>query len=335
MVEQNKYKRAIFPEEKQREFLLKAKKQLSISWNDFGKLLNITGRNLIDWKNEKISMSLRAIETICQKTNLDFPKDVEIKDQYWYTKKAAKLGGQATMKKYGKIGGDEKKRKEKWREWWETKGKFLEKSITNPWPFKKPKKDSALAEFVGIVLGDGGISQKQIFITLNRVTDKAYAIFVKNLIKKLFDVRAGVFQNKKYLADDISISRVGIVKFLVDDVGLKIGNKIRNKVDIPNWIKKDKQLQSACLRGLVDTDGSVFVHKYVSRGKQYSYKKISYCSRSPLLLKSASNILKGLKIKHRVTKNNFEIRIESQKDVKKYFDLINSSNPKHLKRYKN
>lgn len=217
----------------------------------------------------------------------------------------------------------------------EKEGKLKKHKILEPLSFKKPRYSKDLAEFAGIVMGDGGISRRQITITLNRITDKEYIVFVARLIKKLFDVNPGINQNSQYIADNIVVSRTGIVDFCAKELGLKIGNKIRQQIDIPYWIKDNEKYYISCIRGLVDTDGSIIFHKYKSSGKYYCYKKLSYCSRSFPLLKSVGNIFKKLNIKHRFTKNNYEIRIESQKELAKYFDLIGSHNPKHLKRYEN
>jgi intein/homing endonuclease len=46
--------------------------------------------------------------------------------------------------------------------------------------------------------------------------------------------------------------------FTLEEIGLKAGNKSKNRTSIPNWILKDKQYSIACIRGLIDTDGSVY-----------------------------------------------------------------------------
>ena len=51
-------------------------------------------------------------------------------------------------------------------------------------------------------------------------------MFVKKLIKNLFDVEAGVYAKVNFLADSLIISRTGIVRYLIENVGLKKGNKI-------------------------------------------------------------------------------------------------------------
>jgi hypothetical protein len=335
MAESFKYKRVIFPKKEQGKFVLESKMRLGLTWKQLSHIFKVSEKILIDWKNEKVSMPFGVAKKLSKKAKLRMPKDIEIRDRFWYVKKGAKKGGLAVYKKYGVIGGDQEKRKEKWREWWEKEGKFKKYKILEPLSFEKPRHSKNLAEFAGIVMGDGGISRRQITITLNRIADKEYVTFVVGLIKKLFNVDPGINQNSRYIADNIVISRTGIVDFCVEKLGLKIGNKIRQQIDIPDWIKDNEKYCISCIRGLVDTDGSIIFHKYKSGGKCYCYKKLSYCSRSLPLLKSAGKIFKKINIKHRFTKNNYEIRIEAQKEVAKYFDLIGSHNPKHLKRYKN
>lgn len=333
MDESFKSKRVKFLKGRQRAFLLNAKKELGLTRNEFSKLLGISIRGLTDWKNEKITLPIRVVNIICGKTGELFPKNTKMLDNYWYVSKGAKKGGLANYKKYGTIGNPEK-RKKKWWKWWNEKGKYTKHEILEPWPFKKPKYSKDLAEFVGIVLGDGGMTKNQVTITLHCVDDLLYSDYVVELIKKIFNLTVFKHKKKKCNAFDIRISRVGLVGYLVDEIGLKIGNKVKLKVDIPRWIKKKTSFQVACLRGLVDTDGSFFTHNYKSKGKSYSYIKIGFTSRSGPLLKSTSDILTKLKINHRITSDTYSIRIEAKRDVKKYLKMVGTHNPKHKKRSK-
>lgn len=334
MAEQLKSKRVFFLAGKQAGFLLQSKNNLGCAWEEFAKICQTSVRNLSGWRCEKNSMTLSALAKICRKRKIALPDSIVVKDTYWYTKKGATIGGRAVMEKYGKIGGDEAYRKKKWQEWWEKEGKFHPSKITKPLPFKEPKFSEEMAEFVGIMLGDGGVSKYQFTVTLNTVTDKEYSQFVQNLIRSLFEVSPGVSSNKKFLAERIKVSRINLISYLIDTVGLKQGNKVKQQVDIPSWIKEKKQYSISCLRGLIDTDGCIILHQYLSRGKQYCYKKIGFTSRSYPLLQSVSTILLILGIKHRIMKNNWDIRIEAKEEVKKYFQVVGTHNPKHLKRYK-
>ena len=50
--------------------------------------------------------------------------------------------------------------------------------------------------------------------------------------------------------------------------GLLKGNKVKNQVDIPGWVLKRIDYRKACVRGLIDTDGSFYKHEYAVRGKK-------------------------------------------------------------------
>ncbi len=333
MAELLNFKRVFFPNGKQCAFLLKSKADLECTWQELASISSVTVHTLMYWRKEKNSMSLVALKQICMKRGVKIPTEIIIKDPYWNVTNAARAGGKAVIQKYGVVGGNENNRKEKWDEWWEREGKHKGSKITRPLSFKKPRLSKELAEFVGILLGDGGISKYQVTVTLNSVTDKEYFKFVQKLIKTLFKVPVGSYSEVKSLARRIVISRSALVSYLLT-LGLKEGNKVKQQVDIPEWIKRNRQYRMACLRGLIDTDGCIILHRYRSKGSVYYYKKIGFTSRSYPLIHSVCDILSNLEIKHRITRNGYDIRIEAKEDVHKYFQLIGTNNPKHLKRYR-
>ena len=129
-----------------------------------------------------------------------------------------------------------------------------------------PPKDEKLAELVGIILGDGNIhhciTDKTNSYVLRIVgdsnKDKEYLInYVKPLVDSLFDVESKVYKHNKFNALYINVCSRLIVEFLCS-IGMKAGNKIKNKLTIPDWIKSNSDLLKACIRGLMDTDGSVY-----------------------------------------------------------------------------
>ena len=328
-------KRAIFPHGQQRGFILHAKKILNLSYIELAQLLKISDRTLTDWKREKFSISLKAVKILSRKTKRKIPKNIEIKDPFWYVNKGAKVGGLVVYKKYGRIGGDPEYRKKKWYEWWEREGKYkYHPIISAPLPIKKPRRSEDLAEFVGIMLGDGGITQYQVTITFHSEDEKEYIKFVSNLIKRLFDVPIGIYYDKEDRSVDLVVSRSELVHFCIEKLGLKKGNKIKQQVDIPDWIKRNKQYRVACVRGLVDTDGCVFTHRYKVNVKFYSYKKLCFTSYSEPLRQSVFNILKDNGLNPRFAQQR-DVRFDSIEDIQRYFKIFGSHNPKHLKRYKN
>jgi len=333
MAERHKSKRVKFSKNRQKDFLFSAKNKLGITWSEFAEILEISGRNLSDWKREKITLSLNKVNLICKKTNTHFPENITLLSPYWYTSKGASKGGLAVLKKYKIIGGDPNIRMKKWQEWWEKKGKFQKHPILGKrLPIKKPTSSIKLAEYFGIVLGDGGISRRQVSITLNRETDKEYVKFVKKMIENLFGVAPGLYSELESKADTIVVSRTELVDYLTQKkMGLRIGNKIKQKIDIPNWIKQKRAYRIACVRGLIDTDGSVYKHTYIVKNKTYCYKKLSFCSMSPPLLLTVFETLKNIGLKPRIYKGK-EIKIEDTQKVRDYFRIVGSHNKKHLKK---
>lgn len=168
MVGTDKSKRVFFLNGEQRRFIIAAIEAfggLIVLANKLG----LSPRTVRDWRREKFSMTLKALGKIHKVVGLKIPQSIELRDRYWYTSVGSSAGGIAVYKKYGRIGGDPEKRKKRWREWWQRKGRLIhsQKHIFRRKFIKKPSFGVALAEFVGILMGDGGISQRQVCITLS------------------------------------------------------------------------------------------------------------------------------------------------------------------------
>lgn len=325
------FMRVLLQKKAQKELMNQILDQLPMA--EVAKLCDLSERTIRDWRRGKFTIQLKALQVLCKETKIPFPLNAEIKDDYWYGLKGASNGGKAVFKKYGGI-GDPEYRKKRWYEWWEREGQYKSSIISAVKPIKKPKSSDELAEFVGIVLGDGGITRTQVSFTFHSEDDKDYAKFVVSLTKKLFNVYVGEFFVKECKAVRYSISRTQLVKFCIEELGLKQGNKVKQQVDIPDWIKNDKNYSIACVRGLVDTDGCIFTHKYKVKNKFYSYKKFVFVSHSMPMRSSVFNILKENGLHPRFARIG-DVRLDRIEDMKRYFDVFGSHNPKHLKRYKN
>ncbi|MDD5068087.1 MAG: LAGLIDADG family homing endonuclease [Candidatus Pacebacteria bacterium] len=279
-------------------------------------------------------MTLSSLETLCTLCKLARPKNIEIKERYWYAKIGAPIGGKVVHEKYGPLIGNQEYRKSQWKKWWDTKGKFRMNSVLLEKRVHLPKQSPLLAEFMGIMLGDGGITKYQFRISLNGKTDKKYSLYVRNLIKKLFRIRAKKQLRKQSDGIDIVVSRKGINKYLIL-LGLKSGDKLKQNLDIPEWIMKNKKYQKMCLRGLIDTDGCLFYETHLIKGKKYSYPRLNFVTASPSLATSVFNILIDLNFKARLRKNgrNSAVQLENKAEIWQYFKTIGTSNPKHLNRW--
>jgi hypothetical protein len=273
-------------------------------------------------------MPYQSVVFLAEGARLPLP-EVTLIDRYGHTKQAGTRGGRAVMEKYGRVPVDEVVRRQRWEKWWEREGKHSMPELKTK-SATLPCKSEELAEFIGIMLGDGGMSAYQLSVTLHSVDDLEYGKFVQKLIYTLFEAKSSVYFCKDVQAHSVVLARKKVVDYLCS-LGLVIGNKIDQKIKIPKWILQDEAYSLACLRGLMDTDGSVYVHKYQVNNKQYQYKKLCFSSASAPLRKDVQFIL------HRfgsaATCSGTNVRVDAISDVKRYMAVVGTHNPKHLKRY--
>ncbi len=291
-------------------------------------LCSCTERTIRDWKNGKTSMPYQSLLLLAKAAHLEVPDVLQI-DRYAHTKMAGQRGSRVVMEKYGRVPVNEKVRKESWQKWWNEGGKdavsdFFTKEITIP------TRNEELAEFMGIMLGDGGLTRYQVTVTLHAIDDKEYGVYVKSFMQKLFSATPSLYFRTDSKAFCIVIARKKAVSFLCSQ-GLLVGNKVKHQIKIPDWILENKKYSLACMRGLMDTDGSMYTHRYTIAGKEYKYKKLCFSSASAPLRKDVLFIL------HRfgstATCSGTNVRIDAVADVVRYMKIIGTHNPKHLKRY--
>lgn len=320
----------------QKTFLNKIHQKGFLGWATVAKICNVSERTIRDWRKEKFNMKYEAAQALSKKTKVPLSCVKQILPDFWSVKKAASLGGKRRYEIYGnpgtangrKKGGINSQRKFRNNpEYAEKLGIKIRKLI------REPRNSPALAEFIGIMLGDGGMTDYQARITLNSETDRKYSFYVQKLIKKLFNIESSRLMRKfrEEKAVDILISSKSLINFLLKK-DLKTGHKINNNIDIPKWIKSKSEYKIACLRGLMDTDGSFYLYKHKVNGKIYNNFAICFTSYSNLLLNSACKILKELDFRPSGTKKR--IYLHRKKDIRNYINRIGSNNPKHLAKYK-
>lgn len=187
-----------------------------------------------------------------------------------------------------------------------------------------PDFSEKLAEFFGIMLGDGHISSGQIWIFINNSTDREYFTYVKELLKSLFRIEP----RSHYRADqdmrNLFISSVDLIKFLRER-GLTATNKVKSQIDIPSWILNKNSFQKSFLRGFFDTDGSVYKLRF---GVQ-----MGFCNRAMPLLESTRKIL--LNLGYFPSKiSRYKVYLTRKSDLYRYVNEIGFGNPKHIRRAK-
>ncbi|HYF05813.1 MAG TPA: hypothetical protein VEA59_06615 [Patescibacteria group bacterium] len=177
MSEINK-KRIIFPPGEQKLFLESVQAKLQFDNETAADFLGICERTFRDWKREKFNIDSISANMLIEKSRIPLPHEVEIRDQFWYVHKGASLGGKARMKKYGNVGGDPVYRMNKWREWWKSNSHTVRQGLSHPKDVTLPNPSEKLAEFFGIMMGDGGMTKNQINISLHAYDDLEFAHYV-------------------------------------------------------------------------------------------------------------------------------------------------------------
>ena len=109
---------------------------------------------------------------------------------------------------------------------------------------KIPRKHSEeLAEFVGIMLGDGHISPTQIVITVNK-NEGDYLQYLKGLMTGLFRVMPHESKAKPPSKNHLNVVYIYIGSTKLVRYFLEMGlvmNKVERQVDVPPWIKENKE----------------------------------------------------------------------------------------------
>ena len=194
-----------------------------------------------------------------------------------------------------------------------------------------PKDSELLAEFMGILLGDGGITNQQVTISLNSKTEVAYAGFVTKLIFDLFGISSAVRTREDNSIQIVATGR-NLVDFLIRKE-LKIGDKVRQQIGVPKWILGNRRFVKSCLRGLIDTDGGIYFHKHITKGIRYRHMGLCFTSYSRPLLTFVYKMLLDFNISAKINKNG-RVFVYDRMEIKKYFDKIGSHNNHHVKRFK-
>ncbi|MFA5175887.1 MAG: LAGLIDADG family homing endonuclease [Candidatus Nanoarchaeia archaeon] len=193
-----------------------------------------------------------------------------------------------------------------------------------------------LAEFIGIMLGDGNLYSKdgthRFVITGHSEEDYDYLTnYVKPLIKTLFNKEASLWKHKNKNAIALSVCSKDIIEKLIS-LGLVSGPKT---MEIPNFAKKNKKLIANFIRGVADTDFSMTFKK-----KNHSYPLITGGFSNENFTKQLKNLLELFNIKANIytklttlgnkTFIQYQIDIYGRHNLKKWMKFIGFSNPKHL-----
>lgn len=193
----------------------------------------------------------------------------------------------------------------------------------------EPKlEDWRLAELLGILAGDGHISKinYEVSITGHRILDRDYLLtYVSKIFRNLFGVNVKFKEQSHNNTLRCVINSKLMHSFLIKHFYLPVGKK-KNKLHIPAIINQNEALLKYYLRGLFDTDGSVYIRRKNSL-------VVTIASVDPPFLDEVKSAFIRLGYSPSVSGKNLCIYNQSQ--IKRFFNEIGSSNRKHQKRYDN
>ena len=281
-------KRVVIDNNLLKEIIYKIKAKHNLSWPKLGKELNISSQMIRhEWLIKKSTIPL----SIFKKIEKLYGKKIkaELKNPFW---------GQRLKD-----------------------GKIKYKEVTLPYIH-----DIHFAEFYGILLGDGCVfsNLSGFSISGDKVLDKDYhEVYIKNLIIYLFGTNPSFYYSKKQRLVSCFFYSKKIAEFLIKNNFPK-GIKYKSNLIIPKFIFQDKNNLSACIRGIMDTDGSLSFHPH-------SKVMIHLSITSPSLRKSVLNGLENLGIKG--GEFNKGIMIYGKDKIKSFYEKIGFSNKKNQIKY--
>ncbi|MFC1769385.1 LAGLIDADG family homing endonuclease, partial [Nanoarchaeota archaeon] len=121
--------------------------------------------------------------------------------------------------------------------------------------------------------------------------------------------------------------------------GFPIGKK--RYISIPSSILSNTKYSIACVRGIFNTDGSIYSRyskKYDNHAKHYILMNIEIKMTNKYIIYQIKSILDSLMIKTnniRKNKESYVLKITHQFHIKKFMDIIQPSNKYHVERYLN
>lgn len=290
-------------------------------------------RMLNDWKRGKYSLPYEAFKYLKNNAKLnDDDLSPHFLSDFWHISDAARKGAFARMKLHGHVATTEGRKAGGYAS--------LVTHFTKHTGFKmlkqiyKPVHSESFAELMGILFGDGHVSDYQVGITTNSQTDKAHGLFIQKLMKDLFNITATVRYRKSVKAMTVIASSKALAYFLHSQ-GMPIGNKIKNNITVPKWIMGNIAYRKSFIRGLFDTDGCIYLDTHKHKNRSYRYLGWTITSYADKLIADVIAILKsiGLTPTHSPTQRSVYLR--KQNEIRRYFKEVGTNNLKHDRRFKN
>lgn len=298
----------------QRKFIVKSCNGLSLKEFLKNSELKIPYSTFKQYAREHLTLPLSLAKELARISNQNLSDyKTELMDENWGAVKGGKIGIINMQKKY----------KNKLKSWRIKGWKAGLIKFAQPKNLKEVKIDKNLAEFIGAYLGDGTLTKYFIRIFGDKRYDYHYFGYLSSMIEFISGIRPKIRAEKDKNLLILDIKSKLLCDYFKNKLGFTYGDKIRNKTVIPQEIINDKKLMLHCLRGLIDTDGTV--------SKDGEALCIRFVSHSPPLMKQIRDANKKLNIFTFNYKTVIGTRNISKID--EFFKVVGSSNLSNIIRY--
>lgn len=247
-----------------------------------------------------------------------FNKNIFLKDKNWGSKK----GGKSTYSKHKEIF---------------EKGRKIGSKVTKYHFDIRIPLTKDIGELIGAFIGDGFTNKYgRIYVTQftgDAKLDKDYIISILQPIIKNISKNSNPIISQFENTMRMTVYSKEFYDLLTKRFSLTAGKKAYT-VTIPGEIleSKDQKIVDYCIRGIFDTDGSIFLDRRKAYNKPYV--RIGLEMKSKELIKQVKKLLTERGINARETKNWDRIQINGIKECKKFVDRIGFSNKRHLDKIK-
>jgi len=224
-------RRVMVNKKKLKKLIYDIKKKNKLTWNDFANRIGTSQVTLQNnWLAKKRTMPLSVFKKLLKMRGLNdqtISADIKFIEHFW----GQKLTGDSLKMKIVSI------------------------------PNKYHKK---FAEFYGIMLGDGCVFSDLTGFSISGdkyVDYFYYHNYLRNLIFDLFSVYPSIYTSKKDRSIKCVLYSKKVATFL-KATGFPIGVKYNKNPTIPKFIYQNKKNLLFCIRGIMDTDGSLSKHPH-------------------------------------------------------------------------
>lgn len=315
--------RYYFKKQKERDsFFNEIRKSYFNSWKDMYNYLNVIRSKLEYYRNGKLTIHsehfLKLLELLPKKRQGYFKTIIYKKSDNWGQVK----GGKKTYDKY-KYLFDKGRQKGLLK---------LKKRLKYDFDINLPLSED-LCEFLGAFTGDGFTNYYGCGYLIQFTGDSRFDLhYCENTLipiaKSLFGVSPKIIKKGNILR--LNIYSKKLFHLLTKRFNFPKGKKVYT-VDIPTQIlNSNKKFLSMFIRGILDTDGTIFFDKRKNYSKPYIRFGLYMANKD--LVHKIHNFLLSLNIKSNLTHTRTKtgIQINGFKNVKLLVNKIGFSNKRHL-----